>query len=736
MPELFWILGVFAVDPTAARRTRRFMLFCAKLVFWPLALLTLVALALHLGAWQTEFKIAGPFAAETNPARHSLILAVPQEGPAEWWRQPLLGDDGGKASRSFLELWIDGSKLGPPHSRHETIREGRTTGFSHWGPSLIFSLPPNVENVPETIATLRYNIRPRAWVTFALTVSSALLGWLLCRRAIRTFLPSHQDATNFVEPGHRPRTAQIVGGLLFAIFFALALRLRQRDLEFLIEPDFAWETIETWRQFFASFNPDILPKPTPYVYLDGQFIVYALVDGSLRWFAETKFLRSIFPNDSSFALGAALIVNGAAYAAASAIFFAAVFRLTGSIVIAVAMAFGFFLAPQMISIHLARVDYLNSLPISVIFYCSCILAMGEDRKRHAIALGAAMAFAATLKINGLFLGAIPACAALAAFNPRKIGPLATFALIGLVTFALVYFALMGRFFYYLTPAEIVQHYLDTIELVRPWGAFTAQASPFYYNIELMMGHGAAFVALYLTCAAATLAYAVLFRSRTSIFLCLCFVVLSASSMAASLKYERGGYHLLPIFFAIVGFSAAEAARSSLNRLSKVVALAIAAAIFATSIVKSAAVYADVVAKRRGEAVAILAIKREPREWLLSHFPPGTRICVQTDSTWSLPDLEGFVPVDGPLALPYLDPKALSHAAPPNLDEARHYCRVVVTSDYHRTTYGDLLLRASPENAAKWSRFFDTLNEKFPPVVFSSPIAIYSKEIYINDWGAQ
>ena len=72
------------------------MLFSAKLIFWPLALLTLVALALQLGAWQKEFKIAGPFAAETNPARHSLILAVPQEGRAAWWRQPLMGDDGEK----------------------------------------------------------------------------------------------------------------------------------------------------------------------------------------------------------------------------------------------------------------------------------------------------------------------------------------------------------------------------------------------------------------------------------------------------------------------------------------------------------------------------------------------------------------------------------------------------------------------------------------------------------------
>ena len=80
---------------------------------------------------------------------------------------------------SILELRIDGREMGPAHSQHETIREGTTAGFSHWGPNLIFSLPPDVKNAPDTIATLRYNVRPRAWVTFALTVSSALLGWLL-----------------------------------------------------------------------------------------------------------------------------------------------------------------------------------------------------------------------------------------------------------------------------------------------------------------------------------------------------------------------------------------------------------------------------------------------------------------------------------------------------------------------------------------------------------------------------
>jgi hypothetical protein len=89
MRELFRLPSAIAIATTFKERSR--VTFGAKLIFWPLAVLTLVAVALHLGAWKKEFKIAGPFAAEANPARHSFILAVPQEGRAAWWRQPLLG---------------------------------------------------------------------------------------------------------------------------------------------------------------------------------------------------------------------------------------------------------------------------------------------------------------------------------------------------------------------------------------------------------------------------------------------------------------------------------------------------------------------------------------------------------------------------------------------------------------------------------------------------------------------
>ena len=66
-------------DLKTESRTKRPTLMDTKAVFWSLALLTLMALAMQLGFWHKTFNVTGPFAAETDPPRHSLLLAVPQE---------------------------------------------------------------------------------------------------------------------------------------------------------------------------------------------------------------------------------------------------------------------------------------------------------------------------------------------------------------------------------------------------------------------------------------------------------------------------------------------------------------------------------------------------------------------------------------------------------------------------------------------------------------------------------
>ncbi|MCP1750173.1 hypothetical protein [Bradyrhizobium elkanii] len=165
-----------AVEPGSTRHVSGWKLIAARSVFWLLALLTLAALALQLGIKQTEFKFSGPFGAETNPPQASLILGAPQQLPAPWWRQPLLGDNGEKPLQSFLELRINGRRMGPPHTLHDIIRSGTTTGFSHWGDRVIFALPPGVKNDAAAVATLQYSVRPRTWVTAALAILTAMLG--------------------------------------------------------------------------------------------------------------------------------------------------------------------------------------------------------------------------------------------------------------------------------------------------------------------------------------------------------------------------------------------------------------------------------------------------------------------------------------------------------------------------------------------------------------------------------
>jgi hypothetical protein len=181
------LLGGFVYKPRAgffARALAAVQGRIPRLVFWPLAVLTLMALILEFGAYQTEIKIPGPFAHEAGPPYHSLILEIPRGSLATWWRQRPLGDDAQRPFRSELELRIDGRPVRPPHSEHPAIRESTTTGFSHWENVVIFALPPDIKNGPETTVTLSYPTRPRRGLTFTLAFLAAISGLILLQSRV------------------------------------------------------------------------------------------------------------------------------------------------------------------------------------------------------------------------------------------------------------------------------------------------------------------------------------------------------------------------------------------------------------------------------------------------------------------------------------------------------------------------------------------------------------------------
>jgi hypothetical protein len=183
----------FTANSIATPRVPRSISIGGKLILVPLLLLTLASLAMEAGAWRKYITIAGPFAAETSPPRHSLILAVPNEGPVPWWQQPLNNDSLEKPNESRLYLSIDGHEMWPAHSKFEQIRKGETEGFSHWESGVIFSLPPGLSNSSETVATLSYNIKPRPWVTLALLGATLALAWLSFHGRLKRFARRNWD---------------------------------------------------------------------------------------------------------------------------------------------------------------------------------------------------------------------------------------------------------------------------------------------------------------------------------------------------------------------------------------------------------------------------------------------------------------------------------------------------------------------------------------------------------------
>jgi hypothetical protein len=698
------------------------------------------AIVLDFGAWRRTEMFVGPFTADGSGARLYFVpigTTLPLHSLFDSG-----GDEVGRPWRSSLRLELNGAALGPPHMLHADLRTGNARGYDHWGEEVLFNLPEGMANDATTTLRATYSVRLRTF-PYRLILGS----WLL---VLALNLIEFRAVAKLVDGGATQRTlqsrvrwavqsifkpARLTGGVLFCAFLFLAFQLRQRDLEFLIESDFNWPLIEAWRTFLTTLDPDRLPVPYPHVYLDGQFIVYALADQGLRWLAShTPPLGAHFPNNLSYPLGAAMLTNIFAYAAACTIFFAAIYRLIGRVAVAATLAIGLFLAPQMIDIPVVRVDYLICLPLMIVFYCSCVLALGQDRRRHALALGAALALLATIKINGLFFSVIPAFAALARFpfDRSTIARPTNFIKLSLATFIIVFVPLMGRYIYYLSAPEIIHHYTATAAILREWAPLLV-GSTFYYNLDLMLGAGWAFVTLYLVCALVTLFIAVSKHRAVSVFLLLCFVGLSIAGVFAP-KYPRGGYHLLPVSFAMIALAADALLGCPARRSVKIgLALAVGAAVAAT-LLTSFVRYRVTVAQRNSEPIGLEHLKRAPRAWLHSHVAAGATVCIQSHSGWTLPPLDGFKVIDGPLALPYLDSAALARALPPDLGSLAKQCPVIVTSDWHRAFYRGTLVRASQEAADRWETAIppscsqaqslsNLVEVSQPPPQFSSKISL-------------
>ena len=123
--------------------------------------------------------------------------------------------------------------------------------------------------------------------------------------------------------------------------------------------------------------------------------------------------------------------------------------------------------------------------------------------------------------------------------------------VAVIVFAVCYSALMFRYFYHMKIGELIDLYPEGAELFFSWQTLMPWLPWSYYNYELVLGHGIEYIALYGASAAALLWFAVVRRNSEALFVVSALIFFSVYS-AMTLKYQRGGYHLLPLFFAAIG----------------------------------------------------------------------------------------------------------------------------------------------------------------------------------------
>ena len=514
----------------------------------------------------------------------------------------------------------------------------------------------------------------------------------------------------------------LTGATLFVLFLLLAAGVAQREYEFVLEPDFQVSDTRQWALFYQTLDLGVFTKRCPYSLLDGQPIVTALFSALIEAIASyVPTLAIALPTGLARDQMATTIVNVLSYSGAGVLFYATMYQITKSVPWSAVVALAFFLAPGMLHINMIRPDYQISLTFATIIYISTIITLRQERGVHAVWLGIALAFASTIKISGLAFGVIPAIAYLVRgvpFDGTNLREWTRFILLSLGVFSVCYLVLMIRYLYTYSIADWLRLYPDG------WKAFagftilllTPRA---YYNYKLLLSHGIEFIVLYIVSAVAILLYGLWRREPPALLFSIALLVFAIIGLTMP-KYNRGGYHMLPFMYGCIGLFVFYLVRGKSFRKARVAAAAVAVLALLSSSVRAAKLYTD-----KSRSVGLIAqsvndVWRPYRTWIKENLPYGS-VCLERHSEWGVPhihDVSAAAYRYGPFDYPYLSLPEMARYLPPTLEQARAACNVIVTHDWHGQ-YSERFREASTETAAKWRRFYQELEETYPPVVLKS-----------------
>jgi hypothetical protein len=500
-----------------------------------------------------------------------------------------------------------------------------------------------------------------------------------------------------------------------ALGIAAVLPFIETNGRLILEPDMPLGDIRLYYDTLAGWSWTALPAPIPNVYFEGHSLIYALAMHLIAVFAGA-------PADFDAAAAATInVVNAMTSAVAAVVFFATVRRLAVNAAVALLLTAAFVFAPQIVDIDLVRIDRFMLLPLAVILHESIAIARGQPGK--GIALGAATAVIAATKVSGGLFAVFAVTAFIIAFLNAKTDDAArrhllrvftTTFFVGLVVLAV----LMIRFV--LHPGLFIAGLKASYDMQMLWTAIFPFTPRLYYNVDLFLGYGVAFLAIAILAIAGCAVQAVRQRDPVAFWLLANLVIFSGLG-AAAFKYSRGGYHLVPLYL----YAMALAARS-LDAWFPRRGL-VQAAVMAVVLIPTASAFATSthIALQRSQSIA--ATRFAARDWIAAHFAPDARICMMGSSQWASPRLAGlgFHVTTQIFDFPYLDRATMADFIPPRLDQLRAACDGVVFNDLHKNAYvGNFRTFGAAQRLQEWEQLFSDLVRDFPPRVFSAATPAY------------
>jgi hypothetical protein len=152
----------------------------ANLLLLGLIALWISALVLQTGVVRRSETLTGPFAAENVPGSRIREFPLKKTIVIAGLVRAISDDE----NRSSLRLWINGQPADPAHMPLQALREG-APGYSHWGDSVLFVLPPGVPNSAQTVVRAEYPVRTPPGRATRIFVLAGGLAYVLQRRRIR-----------------------------------------------------------------------------------------------------------------------------------------------------------------------------------------------------------------------------------------------------------------------------------------------------------------------------------------------------------------------------------------------------------------------------------------------------------------------------------------------------------------------------------------------------------------------